>query len=52
MAALALATEEPNEKLLERPPYGKNDSLITRMMWRNVIAQGIFQVQKQMLTML
>ncbi|KAH3757734.1 calcium-translocating P-type ATPase [Pelomyxa schiedti] len=44
MAALALATEEPSETLLDRPPYGKNDSLITKMMWRNVFAQGTFQL--------
>jgi len=44
MAALALATEEPTEALLERPPYGQSDNIITPMMKRNIVCQGIFQL--------
>jgi hypothetical protein len=36
-AALALATEPPNEELLNDHPYGKNDSMVNDVMWRNVI---------------
>eukprot|EP01100_Stratorugosa_tubuloviscum_P004637 TRINITY_DN2167_c0_g1_i7.p1 TRINITY_DN2167_c0_g1~~TRINITY_DN2167_c0_g1_i7.p1 ORF type:complete len:1023 (+),score=555.41 TRINITY_DN2167_c0_g1_i7:262-3330(+) len=44
MAALALATEEPTPALLERPPYGRFDSLINNAMWRTVIGQSIYQM--------
>ena len=43
LASLALATEPPTEKLLERPPYGRNESLVTKDMWRNVLVQGVLQ---------
>eukprot|EP01113_Clastostelium_recurvatum_P039556 TRINITY_DN604_c1_g1_i5.p1 TRINITY_DN604_c1_g1~~TRINITY_DN604_c1_g1_i5.p1 ORF type:complete len:1175 (-),score=467.74 TRINITY_DN604_c1_g1_i5:38-3562(-) len=43
-AALALATEAPTKDLLDRKPYGRNDSLITRIMWRNIIGQAVFQL--------
>jgi len=43
-AALALATEQPTKELLNRNPYGRNDSLITRIMWRNIIGQATFQL--------
>jgi len=44
MAALALATEEPTEKLLDRPPYGRKEPLIARTMWRFVLFQGVWQM--------
>lgn len=44
MAALALATEHPSPSLLDRKPYGKNDPLITRGMWKKVIGQAIYQL--------
>jgi len=43
MAALALATEVPTADLLNRLPYGKNDNLITKQMWRNIIGQATYQ---------
>ncbi len=43
-AALALATELPTEKLLDRVPYTKNESLISRLMLRNIIGQALFQL--------
>eukprot|EP00033_Pygsuia_biforma_P001600 GCRY01001801.1.p1 GENE.GCRY01001801.1~~GCRY01001801.1.p1 ORF type:complete len:1034 (+),score=309.33 GCRY01001801.1:1287-4388(+) len=42
-AALALATESPTMKLLDRPPNDPEGALISRTMWRNVIGQGVFQ---------
>ena len=38
-AALALATEEPNEEVLKRPPYGRDEYIITPLMWRNILCQ-------------
>jgi P-type Ca2+ transporter type 2C len=41
-AALALATEPPTDALLERKPQGKNESIVSRTMWRNIIGQSIY----------
>lgn len=43
-AALALATEPPSEELLKRKPYGRDDAMISGIMWRNIICQAIFQL--------
>ena len=43
-ASLALATEPPNESLLDRPPYGRTESIVTANMWRNIFGQGVFQI--------
>ncbi len=43
-ASLALATESPTDKLLERKPYKKDDKIITSMMLINVVTQSIFQI--------
>eukprot|EP00005_Dracoamoeba_jomungandri_P005509 CAMPEP_0174260700 /NCGR_PEP_ID=MMETSP0439-20130205/10309_1 /TAXON_ID=0 /ORGANISM="Stereomyxa ramosa, Strain Chinc5" /LENGTH=977 /DNA_ID=CAMNT_0015345003 /DNA_START=56 /DNA_END=2989 /DNA_ORIENTATION=+ len=44
MAALALATEAPTEELLTRKPYGKDDPLITRTMWKKILGQAAYQL--------
>lgn len=44
LGALALATEPPHEGLMQRPPVGRNESFITRTMWRNIIGQSIYQL--------
>eukprot|EP01126_Amoeba_proteus_P065231 TRINITY_DN923_c0_g2_i1.p1 TRINITY_DN923_c0_g2~~TRINITY_DN923_c0_g2_i1.p1 ORF type:complete len:968 (+),score=225.49 TRINITY_DN923_c0_g2_i1:94-2997(+) len=44
MAALALGTEKPQDRLLYRKPYGREGKLITAVMWRNIIGQSFFQV--------
>ncbi|EPS63815.1 hypothetical protein M569_10965, partial [Genlisea aurea] len=44
LGALALATEPPQEGLMQRPPVGRNDSFITRNMWRNIVGQSIYQL--------
>ncbi|KAH7819773.1 P-type ATPase (P-ATPase) Superfamily Protein [Monocercomonoides exilis] len=44
LAALALATESPTEKLLKRKPYGKSDEIICASMWRNIITGVIYQL--------
>jgi Ca2+ transporting ATPase len=43
-ASLALATEPPNDELLKRKPYGRNDYIVTGSMWRNIFGQAIYQI--------
>ncbi|KAJ0930047.1 putative calcium-transporting ATPase [Helianthus annuus] len=44
LGALALATEGPTKELLNKPPVGRVEPLITNIMWRNLHAQAIFQI--------
>jgi Ca2+-transporting ATPase len=44
LGALALATEPPHDGLMKRPPIGRNAKFITRIMWRNIIVQSIYQI--------
>lgn len=44
LASLALATEEPNEKLLERPPHSRHDYIISKTMLKHIVVQAIFQL--------
>ncbi|CAL0310592.1 unnamed protein product [Lupinus luteus] len=44
LGALALATEPPNDGLMQRPPVGRGSSFITRPMWRNITGQSIYQL--------
>uniref|UniRef100_A0A7S0WTI2 P-type Ca(2+) transporter n=1 Tax=Pyramimonas obovata TaxID=1411642 RepID=A0A7S0WTI2_9CHLO len=44
MGALALGTEPPREELMKQKPYGRDTSLITSVMWRNIIVQSVFQL--------
>ncbi|KAL8997523.1 MAG: hypothetical protein Q9169_003218 [Polycauliona sp. 2 TL-2023] len=43
-AALALATDPPTPKILNRKPEPKSAPLITRNMWKMIIGQSIFQL--------
>lgn len=43
-AALALATDPPTEKILDRPPQGKKAPLITINMWKMIVGQTIYQM--------
>ncbi|KAJ6782727.1 hypothetical protein PWT90_04997 [Aphanocladium album] len=43
-AALALATDPPVDKILDRKPQGKKAPLITVNMWKMIIGQAIFQL--------
>jgi len=43
LASLALATEEPVEALLERPPYRKREYIISKKMVKHIGGQAIFQ---------
>ena len=44
LAALALATDPPTEKILERPPQPKSDPLITHNMWKMILGQAVYQL--------
>ncbi|KAL8831314.1 MAG: hypothetical protein Q9191_000933 [Dirinaria sp. TL-2023a] len=43
-AALALATDAPTEKILDRPPVPKRAALITTNMWKMIIGQAVYQL--------
>jgi len=42
LASLALATEPPTDDLLKRQPYGRNEAMITPVMWRNIVGHGVW----------
>ncbi|PUZ62886.1 hypothetical protein GQ55_3G022600 [Panicum hallii var. hallii] len=44
LGALALATEPPNDGMMKRPPVRRGESFITRVMWRNIIGQSLYQL--------
>lgn len=44
MGALALATDRPTKELMKRKPVSRTEPLITRVMWRNLLPQALFQV--------
>jgi Cation transporting ATPase, C-terminus len=43
LGALALATQTPSIKLLDRQPYSATTPLISKKMWRHILIQGIAQ---------
>jgi len=43
LASLALATETPKPELLMRPPYRRNEYIISRKMVKHVLGQAIMQ---------
>lgn len=44
LGALALATEPPHDGLMKRPPIGRDVNFITKIMWRNITGQSIYQL--------
>ena len=44
LKSLALATEPPSEQLLKRKPYGRKSKVISRIMVRNIVGQGVYQL--------
>jgi hypothetical protein len=38
LGSLALATESPSDKILNRKPYSRDDHIITPLMWRNILS--------------
>ncbi|KAG2547456.1 hypothetical protein PVAP13_9KG101600 [Panicum virgatum] len=43
LGALALATEPPDDNLMKKAPVGRRGKFITKVMWRNILGQSIFQ---------
>jgi Ca2+ transporting ATPase len=43
LASLALATEEPKPELLQRPPYRKNEYIVSNKMTKHILGQSLFQ---------
>ncbi|RLN17261.1 calcium-transporting ATPase 2, plasma membrane-type-like [Panicum miliaceum] len=43
LGALALATEPPDDNLMTKAPVGRRGKFITKVMWRNILGQSIFQ---------
>ena len=44
LGALALGTELPSMEVLNRRPYNRDASLVSRPMWRNILVQSAFQL--------
>jgi Ca2+-transporting ATPase len=44
LGALALATRGPSDALLNRPPYGEADNLISNVLLRNIIGHVLYQL--------
>ncbi|PIN11028.1 Calcium transporting ATPase [Handroanthus impetiginosus] len=44
LGALALATEKPTRELMEKRPVGRTEPLISKVMWRNLLAQALYQI--------
>lgn len=44
LGALALATERPTDELMDKSPVGRTEPLVTNIMWRNLLAQSLYQV--------
>jgi Ca2+ transporting ATPase len=42
LASLALATEDPKEDLLQRPPYRKREYIISQKMVKHILGQAFF----------
>ncbi|KAF6139054.1 hypothetical protein GIB67_010780 [Kingdonia uniflora] len=43
LGALALATEPPNDELMNRTPVGRKGNFISNVMWRNILGQSLYQ---------
>jgi Ca2+ transporting ATPase len=44
LASLALATEPPTPELLNRPPYSKDDYIISRKMVKHILLMSLWQI--------
>jgi Ca2+ transporting ATPase len=42
LASLALATEMPKETLLDRPPYRKDEYIISRKMMKHILGMSVY----------
>lgn len=42
LAAVAFTLQEPSDELYDQQPHGRTEPLISRFMWTNIIALGLF----------
>jgi magnesium-transporting ATPase (P-type) len=42
LGALALSTEDPNPKLLDRPPYRSDEYIISRKMVKHILGVAFY----------
>jgi magnesium-transporting ATPase (P-type) len=43
-ASLALATEPPTLELLNRPPYSRDEYIVSRKMVKNLLCMAIYEI--------
>lgn len=43
-ASLALATEPPTPELLKRPPYSRDEYIVSRKMVKNLLSMAIYMI--------
>ncbi|KAL6200874.1 hypothetical protein ACLB2K_024589 [Fragaria x ananassa] len=43
LGGLALLLEPPTEELMKKAPIKRNESLISKPMWRNIVSQALYQ---------
>ena len=44
LGSLALATEPPKEELLKRPPYRREEYIISQKMVKHILGNAIYQL--------
>jgi len=44
LAALALATQDPDDRVLDSKPYGKNEYILSSWIIANIIVQAVYQM--------
>lgn len=44
LGALELSTEWPTEELMHKPPVDRDAPLVTKVMWKNLLVQAIYQI--------
>lgn len=44
LASLALATEEPTDELLDRPPHTREEYIVSRTMLKHIAGQSVYQL--------
>lgn len=44
LASLALASEPPDDRLLQKPPVNRSRHMVTKRMWANMWGQAIYQI--------
>ncbi|KAJ8637186.1 hypothetical protein MRB53_011453 [Persea americana] len=44
LGAVALASERPTQELMVKGPVSLEEPLVTKIMWRNLVSQALFQI--------